>query len=98
MHKFITEFFSTILTFVHTVTFATLAYLLYVGSDISIAPDASPAMNFMIVVGLAVGYTLFAGITSVIIRINQNLEVIAERLSDWQDDEAELEEDSELES
>jgi len=91
MHKFITVFFSSILTAAHIAVFAILAYLVYVGADLSIMPDASPVQNFLLIVGLAIVYTLFAGITSVIIRMNQNLERIAKHLGDWQDVETEFE-------
>ena len=83
MHKIITYLFSSILTLVHLVFFIGLGLVIF--GEIGEFPsyEVSSTQWFMINIGVAVGYILFAGITSVLIRINQNLETISSRLRDW---------------
>lgn len=77
MHKFITIFLSSILTIVHAVFFLGLGVVLFLGG--ASLPDTGFGQLelFLGIVGSAVLYVVFAGITSVLIRINQNLETIS---------------------
>jgi len=98
MHKFIAGFFSNILTTVHFIVFAAIAFIFYSGFETVIIAGISPAYNFLLIVCTLIAYTLFVGLTSLVIRINQNLERIADRLDDWPDsDDFEYDDDPDYE-
>lgn len=80
MHKFIARFFSGILSVIHLTFFAGLI-LLYLNSEAFLVngPETTTRL-LLITAGVGLAYILFAGLTSVLIRINQNLETLV-RLS-----------------
>ncbi len=72
MHHFITRTFSAIITLVHLVII-----IGGIGFLIIALAEGMTAHRFFMGVGAIFGYVLFAGTISVLLRINENLERIA---------------------
>ncbi len=89
MHKFISIFFSSILTIVHATFFLGLGVVLFLGGA-SLPDTGFSQLELLLgIVGAAVLYVVFAGITSVLIRINQNLETISAYMAELATDRGE---------
>ncbi len=81
MHKIIAGTFSALLSLIHlgAVTVFGLFLVAAYAGEIHI----DPVTMIGILIGGPVSYILFAGVTSILIRISQNLERIARKLDDW---------------
>ncbi len=86
MHRLITILFSSILSTVHLVFFLGLGLVLVYGGTSIPDNELSQLELIFVIIGSVILYVLFAGISSVLIRINENLEDISKYLNNMADD------------
>jgi hypothetical protein len=84
MHKVITAAFSGILSTIHLLVLLGIAGFFYSGMARATLDSGTPSVTIVaMTLAAIVAYVLFAGICSVLLRINQNLERVAGALESW---------------